>query len=210
MWKKLLGITVLIVLATTFSCGGKTQLQSCPTDSVECHSKAHFKILMDQNLSETHKLLICTALAEWDIKTNNSLSYYVEYKDMSEVPNDLSGDDNTIKVYITKLDPSHLGWTEWKAEQNRARVLLTTGMNDDTFYPVVLHELGHAFNIGHYTGPYKAVMHPSIGNTNKLECPDLMAFCEEWGCQVDCINESIESYDPKVDAQNICTSLEAK
>lgn len=187
MFKKFnyLVAAVIIMCFAAICCGGEVEDYCSPTNK-SCSNKAKFTILMDDNLSDDHKLLISTALAEWDIKTNQSLNYVIKYKDMSKVPNDLSGDFNTIKIFILDPGPGNLGWTEWQTDNNTARILLHPDLNQDNFYPTILHELGHAFHIGHYVGKYKSIMRPSIGNTNQLECTDIVAFCKIWDCQATC------------------------
>jgi hypothetical protein len=171
------------------------------------NSNANFIILADENFLDQRKIDINTALAEWDIKTNNSLDYKIKFVDIKQFPNDLSGDNNTIKIYIFDPGFDKLGWTEWDIYENKARILIKPDISDDEFYPTILHELGHAFHLNHYNGKYKSIMHPLIGNTIKLECYDLKTFCKKWVCQIDCQLEEIENYDPKMDIENVCIDI---
>jgi len=212
MFKRFFHISIFLLLIGLFieGCGSSTEVCSIDSNANYCNSKAHYTVLVDNRVSDSHKSLICKALSEWNVKTNGALNYTIQYVNMSFVPNDLSGNKDTIKVFFTDLGEKYWGWTEWNVQGNRARVLFTFDLTDEQFYPVALHEFGHAFHLAHYKGPYKSVMHPYIGNTNKLECADLRAFCAEWGCQIDCDVELISNYKSDMDKENVCLSLEVK
>lgn len=215
-------ITALIFILSTLvvtCCGGNfaeepeentscnINIKDCPQENV-----ISFQLLADDHIKDETKIAILDALAEWDIKTGNHIGYVVKFKNMSTESQDPATYNDTYKLIIKDPGPGLLGWTSWYSSRNSAIILMKPSMDSKTFKVVLLHELGHAFDLRfgtdtHYTGPYKSVMHPAIGNTDKLECPELLAFCDRYKCQTDCSYVSadpiyLQSTTPS--SQNVC------
>lgn len=196
MIRRLVSLMFILSVLVITCCGGSTEPEeenSCNINVKDCqHNLISFTLLADSNLKEDTKIAIMDALAEWDIRTGEHIGYTVNFRDMSKESTDTSEYENTYKLLIKDPGPGLLGWTTWRSERNSALILMKPSMGSETFKVVLLHELGHAFDLRfdkddtHYTGPYKSIMHPAIGNTNKLECPELLAFCNKYKCQADC------------------------
>jgi hypothetical protein len=171
------------------SCGGNVDTP----DSFTTKPESFYTVLADENLQESHKVAILQALNEWAEKTNNTLTYKLSFVDMSQEKADAST-PHTIKIYVRDPGVGYLGWTSWESRNHSAYTFIRPSIDGELFRRVMLHELGHAFNLHfgddtHYVGAYESVMHPSIGEASShLCCPELQAFCNEYGCQVDCMN----------------------
>lgn len=181
---------VLLLLTITIFIGCAGNVVSIPDDSL------HYTILADEHLQTVHKLAILDAASEWAEKTNNTLTYDLQYVDMSKQPKDLNT-PNTIRIYVQDPGPNYLGWTDWLADNRSAYIEVEPSINGELFRRIMLHEFGHAFNLSfngdaHYTGPYQSVMHPGLYDDSlHVSCPELIAFCNNYGCQVDCNYELI-------------------
>lgn len=203
--RKLLSIVFVLTILLAACCGDKFDAEdsgegeNCNITKSDCkHDVISFILLADSNLIEDSKIAIMDALAEWDIKVGNRIAYTVKFQNMNLEESDPAKFENTYKLYIKDPGPGALGWTTWYASRNSAVIHMKPSLDKETFRVVLLHELGHAFDLHfgppekrdtHYTGELKSIMHPAIGNTNKLECTDILAFCERYNCQVDCIHE---------------------
>lgn len=157
--------------------------------------ESFYTVLADQNLTDGHKNAIFSSLNEWAIETGNTFSYRLSFIDMSKEVADTST-PHTIKVYVRDPGPGYAGWTSWDSSNRSAFTFVRETTDDDLLRKVMLHELGHAFNLSfngdaHYAGPYASVMYPSIGQAAPhLGCPELEAFCREYKCQIECTNIS--------------------
>lgn len=170
---------------------------SCPAPKVTPgegqNTQSFYMVKADENLQEDHKIAILAALNEWAGATNNTLKYTLSFVDMSSEAADTS-EAHTIKIYVRDPGPHYLGWTSWDSHNHSAYMFIEPSIDGELFRRIMLHELGHAFALdftgdAHYQGPYQSVMHPSIGeDSTHLCCPELQAFCNEFGCQVDCNN----------------------
>lgn len=178
----------LLVILTSADCGSTADLP-LPSDE----GNPHYLVLADEHLQQRHKVAILKALNDWATKTNYTLSYEIKYTDMSKIPR-ADFVEHTIRIYVDDPGPGYVGWTDWEADKQSAYVLVEPSVDGEYFRLVMLHELGHAFNLSfngdaHYHGPYESVMYPSIGDSaGEVSCPELTAFCHNYGCQVDCIN----------------------
>lgn len=185
-------IGLLLVLLVS-SCSGSSESDLFDNPPAQSdHVTPDFHILADEHLSEGHKLAMLAAINEWTDKTNFTIHYTLEFKDMSNEPMDLKT-PHTIRVFVKDPGPGLVGWTEWHIDNQSANTLVEPSLADDTFRMVMLHELGHAFDLHfdkddiHYHGPYQSVMYPSIGDASEhLSCPELTSFCSKYGCQIDC------------------------
>ncbi len=190
---------VLILLANCSDPYDSECNQSCPNPNVvgSRNSQSFYKVIADENLQEGSKVAILEALNEWAVKTNHTFRYELSFIDMSQQTQDTSS-PHTIKIYVKDPGPGLLGWTSWQADTYSAYMFVTPSIDDDLFRRVMLHELGHSFNLNfsgdvHYKGPYQSVMHSAISDAPNLCCPELQAFCNNYGCQVDCTNVQLSS-----------------
>lgn len=187
--KKLL-VLVSVLLLVLVSCGGAapSNVERVPPAEI------YFTILADQNLSIDNKEAILLAIDEWHTQTNFDFQYTLEFTDMTEQPEDTHV-DHVIKVYVQPPGPGLVGWTEWQVGNWSANILILPTLDPDNFRKVMLHELGHAFNLRflnndiHYHGPYQSVMYPSIERSSEhLSCPELEAFCSAYNCRTPCLD----------------------
>lgn len=188
-------ILVLVILSFIIclfpGCGGRAEPDNYVI-SPGGNPESNYTVLADEHLQAEHKAAILSALNEWAVTTNYTLSYKLSFVDMSQDPP--SFEPHTIKVYVKDPGPGYLGWTTWSSTDRSAYTFVEPSIDGELFRRIMLHELGHAFALDfngdpHYQGPYQSVMHPSIGGDSlHLGCPELQAFCNEFGCQVDCTN----------------------
>lgn len=179
-------VTFLALLVLYVGCAGATDPKIIDDKS------PHYTVLADEHLQQKHKVAILKALNDWSEKTNNTLTYDLQYVDMSQY----SVDDyipKTIRIYVHDPGPGYLGWTSWEANMG-ATVYVEPSIDGEEFRRIMMHEFGHAFNCHfgndvHYTGPYQSVMHPVLSDDAlEVSCPEITAFCNNYGCQVDCVN----------------------
>lgn len=150
----------------------------------------YFHILADQNLQEGSKLAILAAIDEWAMQTHFTVRYSLQFVDMSTQPPDLNT-KHTIRIYVQDPGPDYVGWAEWITSNQSATILIEPNTSSEMFRIIMLHELGHAFDLRfdgdiHYNGPCTSIMFPSVGESTHLTCIDLKSFCSNYGCQVDC------------------------
>jgi len=189
--KYLLPLIVILI-----ACGGRMDASAeiCNINDNECKiNLIQFILIADNSLNDDTKLAIVDALAEWDIKVGSHIDYKIMYSDMLKENDNINTFNHSYKLYIKDPGEGILGWTDWEPQGNSARILIKPSLDAETFRIVLLHELGHAFDLRfgsdiHYTGEYKSIMHPSIGNTGQLQCPELNEFCNRYGCIIDCEN----------------------
>lgn len=198
--KSIVKLISLFLLVLVTNCAGTLEDFDLSTP----RHQPYFVIMADEHIRPEHKQAIFDAVTEWQSKTNNTLDYDLRFIDMSEVPK--THTEHTIKIYIQDPGIGLVGWTNWRHSDQAAYMLIEPSMDQNTFRKIMLHELGHAFNVhfynmpnysgpykndAHYHGPYKSVLYPSIGDADEhLGCVDLIGFCEQWGCQVDCYFEN--------------------
>lgn len=157
--------------------------------------ESFYTVLADENLSDGHKGAIFSSLNEWATETGHTFSYQLSFIDMSKEVADTSS-PHTIKVYVRDPGPGYAGWTSWDSSNRSAFTFVKDTTDDDLLRKVMLHELGHAFNLSfdgnaHYMGPFASVMYPSIGQASShLCCPELESFCREYKCEIECTNIS--------------------
>lgn len=159
--------------------------------SNEC-APLRFDIKADEKLSEGYKLAILAAINEWSERTGFNIEYTLEFKDMSKEPKDLSH-KHSIRIYLQDPGPGLVGWTEWVLENQSANILMEPNMDYNYFRIVMLHELGHAFDLRfdnndiHYNGTEPSIMYPSVGSEPQhLGCPELKSFCGRYSCDTNC------------------------
>ncbi len=160
------------------------------TDNDSGREEPYFHILADHNLTEGHKLAILAAIDEWAMQTHFTVKYSLQFVDMSTEPKNLAT-KHTIRIYVQDPGPNYVGWTEWITSNQSAHILVEPSISDEMFRVIMLHELGHAFDLHfdgdiHYKGPCTSIMFPSLSSVNHLTCIDLQSFCKNYGCQVDC------------------------
>ena len=192
-------------------CSGRdsTTTPQCPPPTVipggTQNVQSFYTVIADEHLQDDHKVAILDALNEWATMTANTFKYSLSFIDMSTEKADTS-EAHTIKIYVKDPGPNYLGWTSWDSDNHSAYMFIKPSIDGELFRRVMLHELGHACALdfngdSHYEGPYQSVMHPNIGDdSTHLCCPELQAFCNAYGCQVDCTNvERTQSTNPSVD-----------
>jgi hypothetical protein len=181
---------LLSVLLTIINCGGATS----PGLSEDGNPQLIYTVMADEHLQAGHKEAILKALNSWATDTHNTFVYRLTFVDMSKEPANLDA-PHTIKIYVKDPGPGYLGWTTWDSGSHSSYTFVEPSIDAELFRRIMLHELGHSFALSfadgdpHYKGPYKSVMHPSIGDDSlHLSCPELQAFCNVYSCQVDCNN----------------------
>lgn len=194
----LLFLLSVCLCITVSSCCGTASDEDTPPSKVVPNTQnpeSFYTVLADEHLSEGHKTAILLSLNEWSDKTGNTFNYQLSFRDMTKEPAD-TATPHTIKVYVRDPGPGYAGWTSWDSGNRSAFTFVRETVDDDLLRKVMLHELGHAFNLNfngdaHYLGPYASVMYPSIGQAAPhLCCPELEAFCQEYKCQIECVNIS--------------------
>jgi hypothetical protein len=189
--KALKSIFVLFVISMALAltqCGGATE----PVVSDQGNTEPIYVVMADEHLQTGHKEAILRALNAWATDTHNTFAYQLTFVDMSKEPANLDA-PYTIKIYVKDPGPGYLGWTTWSSN-HASFTFVEPSIDAELFRRIMLHELGHSFALSfdgdpHYKGPYKSVMHPSIGEDSlHLSCPELQAFCNAYNCQVDCTN----------------------
>lgn len=192
-------LSVFLLLSVSSCCGSADDTnEGTPPSKVVPNvnnPESFYTVLADQNLTEGHKNAIFSSLNEWSNETGNTFNYQLSFIDMSKEVADTST-PHTIKVYVRDPGPGYAGWTSWDSSNRSAFTFVRDTTDDDLLRKVMLHELGHAFNLSfngnaHYMGPYASTMYPSIGQAAPhLCCPELEAFCREYKCQIECTNIS--------------------
>jgi hypothetical protein len=163
-------------------------VSGCGVGSKEVNNIPAYTVIIDSTFTNQQKQNMIDDLLEWQIKTNGLVQYAISFDNLSDLSLEMPAIDNTIFIYkYNNIGPNILGWTEWNAEKNTARILMDDLQDDTLFKAVMLHELGHAFHLGHYMGCNFAIMHPYIGDTYNIECQDLKQFCDIWDCKIDCV-----------------------
>lgn len=180
-------LVLLTLLVAYVGCAGASD------SSLTSENTPHYTVLADEHLLQPHKVAILKALNDWAQKTNYTLTYDLEYVDMSQYPMG-QYTPKTIKIYVHDPGPGYLGWTSWESNMG-SFVEVEPSIDGELFRRIMMHELGHAFNLHfdngdvHYNGPYQSVMHPGLyDDALQVSCPELTAFCNNYGCQVDCVN----------------------
>lgn len=193
--------SMLIVFILGFvSCSDSPEPEEEPqVCDLSRHSDSHcsplrFDIKADEKLSEGYKLAILAAINEWSERTGFNVDYTLEFKDMNKEPRDLST-PHSIRIYLQDPGEGLVGWTEWISENQSAHILIEPNMSNNYFRIVMLHELGHAFDLRfdkddiHYHGDQPSVMFPSVGEESEhLGCPELESFCKRYSCKIECNN----------------------
>jgi hypothetical protein len=191
-------LSVFLLLNVSSCCSAYDADEGQPPSKVTPNTQnpeSFYTVLADEHLSEGHKTAILLSLNEWSEKTGNTFTYQLFFKDMTKEVAD-TATPHTIKIYVRDPGPGYAGWTSWSSGNRSAFTFVRETTDDELLRKVMLHELGHAFNLdfngnAHYMGPYASVMYPSIGQAAPhLGCPDLEAFCREYKCQVECVNIS--------------------
>ena len=181
-------LSICLLLTVSSCCGTDDTSEGQPPSKVVPNvnnPESFYTVLADELLS----------LNEWSDKTGNTFNYQLSFIDMTKEPAD-TATPHTIKVYVRDPGPGYAGWTSWNSSNRSAFTFVRETVDDDLLRKVMLHELGHAFNLNfngnaHYMGPYASVMYPSIGQAAPhLCCPELEAFCQEYKCQIECVNIS--------------------
>ncbi len=171
------------------------------------------QIEIDSSFSQVKRELIIQAMADWNAKTNGGFNVStVSY------PDGISGntEDNVIKFINqdveeekSSIDPklTLLGLTSTNystvshpTDHVQTIIFIWDGEDDSTFGAVARHELGHAFNLGHYcteaqassgdfscevvsNDPEPTIMYPVLtAGISEVEPIDVFRFCQLWNC----------------------------
>jgi hypothetical protein len=170
------------------------------------------QVEIDSSFSQDKRELIIQALADWNAKTNGGFGVStVSYVDglspntednvikfvNQDVEEDEAPDKNLTIVGLTNTNYSTLGHP---TDHVQATILIWNEEPDTTFAPAVTHELGHAFNLGHYcteaqstsgyfscevvsSDPEPTIMYPVLtSGINEVQPIDVYRFCQLWNC----------------------------
>lgn len=180
------------------NCGGPDPQNNSihPNVNVIFKGNLNFTVKADEHLPDNRKIAIFEALNEWSEKTNYTFTYNMQFVDMSKEERILES-RKTIKIFVGDAGTNEVGVTTSEAIRLSAFIIMTPGLKDNDFRRVMLHELGHAFNLSfngnrHYDGPAKSIMvHNLGGDSQNLECPEITNFCNIYGCPVNCVFNEI-------------------
>jgi hypothetical protein len=170
------------------------------------------QVEIDSSFSQDKRELIIQAMADWNAKTNGGFNVStVSYPDGISA----NTEDNVIKfinqdVEEEKAQDPHLtllGLTDTNystpghpTDHVQATIFIWDGEPDSTFGAVARHELGHAFNLGHYctetqassgnvscqvvsSDPEPTIMYPILtAGISEVEPIDVFRFCQLWNC----------------------------
>jgi hypothetical protein len=112
---------------------------------------------IDPALTKSQREAVVQAAAKWNTVVIHPVT--------------VSGGD--WRIFIGRAPPGYKGWTDG---HNRTVTIDPTTREED-FYPLVLHELGHAVGLVHHAAP--GVMNPTSGAT-EFTAADL-AGCSDRG-----------------------------
>jgi hypothetical protein len=179
---------------STYGSGDCVIPNTVATDDGFVKGKPEYRFYIDRNFPQEQKLLIISAINDWQIATGDMIKYTLQFSDLSKDDKMLKG-SNTIKIFKSEsTSEKWYGFTTWKLDLSVANITILNGITDtDIFTNVILHELGHAFGLEH-EDKYEAVMFLfSDGTRTQVYCADVKAFCEIHGCNIDCKLE-VEDY----------------
>ena len=167
-------------------------------------------IEIDSSFSSEKRQLILQALEEWSSKTGGGFGI----SNISYVDNlSLDMDYNCIKFVNVNInvDSSIKGLVEegyttmlWSSFDHptyhvQATIRIWDQEETSVFSKTVLHEMGHALNLGHYCSealaqqswtdcqvvspdPEISIMSPLVGEATEVEPIDVYRFCSLWEC----------------------------
>ena len=84
----------------------------------------------------------------------------------------------TRAAFLHQIGRPYLGWAH-RNKGGGGYILIATDQSDGSAVVVMLHELGHAFGLGHQEPSARSVMVPaptSIGNPDDVTCADILAL----------------------------------
>lgn len=169
-----------------------------------------YDVIIDNNFTPSHQQLIYDALAEWSIRTHNTMNYNILVSNPASMNNSTSFNQNGEISIFSDFDQtiasefpagSWMGVTYWNGNNNSSLVRINPGISDALFTSVIRHELGHTFRMVHYNGNNPAIMHPAVSPNEDIYCEDLLDYCNLWGCYEDCDPTNISN--PTNDNPNV-------
>lgn len=142
--------------------------------------KPEFNILIDNTFSKSEQETIYATAAEWSIKTDSTFVLQFAVVDKSKLFDDA---DHPSFISVFNRDPGidSLGWASWDPGINAGKIYVLSQSLGEVFAPVMRHEFGHTFHLGHYGGQNQSVM--ADGNapwSYVLTNQDIMDFCRIW------------------------------
>lgn len=141
--------------------------------------KMNVSVLIDDSFSSSQQVWIYSAIAEWSVRTGNTMVLQVEVAPARNFP--VRTDDGII-VLASKLSPPLLGRTTWNTGTGVVAAIITIDLSveDERFQTVAKHEFGHAFHLQHSADP-NVVMYTYAVNRD-IDYNDLLAFDHIWNC----------------------------
>jgi hypothetical protein len=152
----------------------------------------HKIIYVDRNFDDLEQEHIIMAALKWSEATNHIVEYDViqlPSKEQIDVTRALffvkvSADYPDVVIMDNIKKTTTLGYF-----QNRGPLpyitLIDGRLNEETYEPVVLHELGHSLGLEHVEGPegYGTLMYPYIDlGSDSITETDLEQFCKLYKC----------------------------
>jgi len=154
------------------------------------------KVYIDTKFTSSERRKIEEALNNWKCSTNSYVHYMIvgnlstkEYEDLY--------DENTLFIEKTnsynpiiveendkKQDHSFNVVGYYQRNLNKKDYILIVDDligNDELFFGVVLHELGHSYGLVHSLDP-NAIMYPTLTHNLILTKQDLENFCDAYKC----------------------------
>jgi predicted Zn-dependent protease len=179
---------------------------------VSCsYSPTAVQIEIDSQFPSANREIILEALQDWSSKTNRGFQVStISYPDGISTKSEY----NVIKFIVSDVQENHIAGTTLDViglttteysntghltDHIQAIVYLWPEQTNSTFGAISRHEIGHAFNLGHYcseeqaqeswtqcqvvsTDPEPSIMYPALSSTQTVQPIDVYRFCQLWDC----------------------------
>lgn len=140
-------------------------------------------INVDDSFPDAQQKMIRKSMETWQDKTDHTLMLYFQFKPASEMDHNYEH-PGQVNIFNATPPDGYWGWT-WHVN-DAAQIKLLNSLSDDVFLPTVEHEMGHAWGLPHYYGPYHSIMGVPPYHVNQITCTDIIDFCDIWKCQTNC------------------------
>lgn len=164
------------------------------------------KILyLDEQFNQDEVELMVEAAAEWEQSTGNIVHYTIEQLPVDKI--DYAKAIIVIKVShfypeVLELDYSRqqvtLGYCNSLGDITYI-AMVADRLEDETYRPVMLHELGHSLGLRHNEGDsgVGTLMYPSVNNgSSYITKTDLVNFCKLYRCDPTKLQDQEELLHP--------------